>query len=35
MAEIYEYLKSDDVFDSDDPKNRISIDKFARVFLPT
>ena len=34
MSEIFEFFKSDDVFDFDDPQSRITIDKFAWVFLP-
>lgn len=34
MIEIFDFFKSDDLFDCEDPKSRISIEKFARVFLP-
>jgi len=34
MNEIFEFFKSDDVFDCDNSQSRITIDKFARVFLP-
>ena len=34
MNEIFEFFKSDDVFDCENPQSRITIDKFARVFLP-
>ena len=34
MSEIFEFFKSDDVFDCENPQSRITIDKFARVFLP-
>ncbi len=33
MNEIFEFFKSDDVFDCENPQSRITIDKFARVFL--
>ena len=34
MSEIFEFFRSDDVFDCENPHSKISIDKFARVFLP-